>query len=268
MFENAQESVATDVQTLIVSKKWMENLETFACVLNPPNTTWTWMFGKMVVSFFSPYILIQKIKLENHTPFLTTLHPNKNSPIETSKSQFSSASSHLAFRVWCLWQGAVSKFSPTIALKNNKDKNSFLSFQSESYSNYIEQVVNTQMGAVMGHALTLSWRMCTIASHQQHKFVWDLLLKYRTLFPKVWMLGAREDWISWPAHLWFASWLHKPLSLSMANSVQSRPTDLIVNPQWWQEVALVPLLVICNTPWHGKPQFFELYWQEEEEVVS
>jgi hypothetical protein len=212
--------------------------------------------------------LIQKIKLENHTPFLTTLHPNKNSPIETSKSQFSSASSHLAFRVWCLWQGAVSKFSPTIALKNNKDKNSFLSFQSESYSNYIEQVVNTQMGAVMGHALTLSWRMCTIASHQQHKFVWDLLLKYRTLFPKVWMLGAREDWISWPAHLWFASWLHKPLSLSMANSVQSRPTDLIVNPQWWQEVALVPLLVICNTPWHGKPQFFELYWQEEEEVVS
>ncbi len=218
--------------------------------------------------FFSPYILIQKIKLENHTPFLTTLHPNKNSPIETSKSQFSSASSHLAYRVWCLWQGAVSKFSPTIAQKNNKDKNSFLSFQSESYSNYIEQVVNTQMGAVMGHALTLSWRMCTIASHQQHKFVWDLLLKYRTLFPKVWMLGAREDWISWPAHLWFASWLHRPLSLSMANSVQSRPTDLIVNPQWWQEVALVPLLVICNTPWHGKPQFFELYWQEEEEVVS
>jgi hypothetical protein len=39
MFENAQESIATDVQTLIGSKKWMENLETFARVLNPPNTT-------------------------------------------------------------------------------------------------------------------------------------------------------------------------------------------------------------------------------------
>jgi hypothetical protein len=126
------------------------------------------------------------------------LHPNKKSPIETSKSQLSSASSHLAFPVWCLWQGAVSKFSPTIALKNNKDKNSFLSFQSESYSNYIEQVVNTQMGAVMGHALTLSWRLCTIASHhqqqQQHKFVWDLLLKYRLYFPRFgsWELERTE----------------------------------------------------------------------------
>jgi hypothetical protein len=53
------------------------------------------------------------------------------------------------------------------------------------------------MGAVMGHALTLSWRLCTIASHQQQqqqqKFVWDLLLKYRTLFYKVWKLGAEED---------------------------------------------------------------------------
>jgi hypothetical protein len=30
MFENAQESVATDVQILIGLEKWMQNLDTFA----------------------------------------------------------------------------------------------------------------------------------------------------------------------------------------------------------------------------------------------
>jgi hypothetical protein len=106
MFENTKPGLrrafATDVQTLIRLEKWMESQETFAH--SKPSQHNLNMNVWKNSDFFSLHILILKTKSENDTPFLTTLHQNKKSPIETSKSQLSSGLSSMMPLTRCCHQ--------------------------------------------------------------------------------------------------------------------------------------------------------------------